>query len=101
MDYLKEYQISDDEIITIKENIEENNLNLDLFIYESEKIKKILDLFLSIGVTNLYDILITNPMLFGESLNYIENKINNYHDKIELKELLNEDAHNLRVINLY
>lgn len=101
MDYLKEYNITEEEIVDIKRSILENEMDENLFIYDYDKIKKILDLFISIGVTNLYGILVTNPLIFGESYEHIKEKVDSYQDKEKLRDLINEDAMNLSIINLY
>ena len=46
MDYLKEYNITEEEIVDIKRSILENEMDENLFIYDYDKIKKILDLFI-------------------------------------------------------
>ena len=100
MNYLKDYNITDEEIVNIKKVLEEAEVNIDIFLYNEEKVKNILDLFKNIGVTNLYDIIITNPYMFYDTVRSIEVKINGYRDKAELAKLLNEDPNNLDIIHL-
>lgn len=100
MNYLKDYNITDNEIENIKKVLEEAEVNIDIFLYNEEKVKSILDLFKNIGVTNLYDIIITNPYMFYDTIRSIEVKINGYRDKNELAKLLNEDPNNLDIIHL-
>lgn len=100
LNYLKEYNISDEQIIIIEQIIKDRGLDIDLFIYDDDKIKSILDLFISIGVKNIYGIMITNPSLFCDTIKSIENRINKYKNKDELAKLLNEDANNLNLVGL-
>ncbi len=100
MNYLKEYNITDDEINNIKKILEQAEVNIDIFLYNEEKVKKILDLFKNIGVRNFYDIIITNPYMFYDTVSSIESKINGYKDKQELARLINEDPNNLDIVHL-
>ena len=100
MNYLKSYNLSDEQIKNIEEAIKEHNVNIDIFKYDPEKIVDILNLFLSIGVTNLYNIIVTNPSMFCDTVSSIKNRINKYEDKYELARLLNEDTLNLNLIGL-
>ena len=100
MNYLKDYGITDAEIKNIEKVLEEAEVNIDIFIYNDEKVKKILDLFKNLGVKNFYDIIITNPYMFYDTIRSIESKINGYKDKAELAKLLNEDPNNLDIIHL-
>ena len=100
MNYLKDYGITDDEIKNIEKVLEVAEVNIDIFLYNDEKIKRILDIFKKIGVKNLYEIIITNPYMFYDTVSSIESKINGYKDKNELARLLNEDPNNLEIIHL-
>lgn len=100
MNYLKDYGITDEEIKNIEKVLEVAEVNIDIFLYNDEKVKKILDLFKNIGVKNIYDIIITNPYMFYDTIKSIETKINGYNDKNELARLLNEDPNNLDIIHL-
>ena len=51
-------------------------------------------------IKNLYDIIITNPYMFYDTVSSIESKINGYKDKQELARLINEDPNNLEIIHL-
>ena len=101
MDYLKKYGLTDKEIDDVKSKIEESNVDIDLFLYDENRIMRILDVFSSIGVTNIYGILMVNPDMFGENYSYIKQKVNQYNDKEKLAALLNEDAMNLSYLGLY
>lgn len=100
MNYLKDYNFSDEQIRNIETSIVEHDVNVDIFKYDTEKIIEILNLFLSIGVTNLYNIIMTNPSIFCDTVSSIKNRINKYENKYELAKLLNEDALNLSLIGL-
>lgn len=100
MDYLKDYNISDDELDNIRRVLGEAEVNIDMFLYNKEKIKSILDLFKNIGVTNFYGIIVTDPYMFYDTVKGIASKINGYRDKGELARLINEDPKNLDIIHL-
>lgn len=100
MNYLKNYNITDEQIKDIERVLAERNVNIDLFVYDPEKIIAILNLFVEIGVTNLYDIIITSPSMFCDTIRSIKLRIDNYGNKTELGRLLNEDASNLFLADL-
>ena len=100
MDYLKEYNISLEGIEKIKKTLEEAEVNIDIFLYNEEKVKSILDLFKNIGVNNFYEIITTDPYMFYDTVRSIATKINGYKDKAELARLINEDPKNLDIIHL-
>ena len=100
MNYLKDYGISDEEIENINKILDVAEVNVDIFLYNQEKVKSILDLFKNIGVSNFYEIIITNPYMFYDTVTSIATKINGYRDKHELARLINEDPSNLDIIHL-
>ncbi len=100
MNYLKEYGITDEQIKNIEKILEVAEVNIDIFLYNEEKVKEILNLFKNIGVNNFYDIIITNPYMFYDTVRSIATKINGYRDKNELARLINEDPNNLEIIHL-
>jgi len=100
MNYLKKYDITDEQIQNIENVLLKENIDIDLFIFNSDKIEKILNLFLTIGVNNLYDVIITAPDMFCDTISSIEARINKYEDKEELANLINEDANNLILVDL-
>ena len=100
MNYLMDYNISEDEIENIKKILVEAEVNIDIFLYNEEKVKCILDLFKNIGVNNFYEIIITNPYMFYDTVRSIDAKINGYRDKAELARLINEDPNNLDIVHL-
>lgn len=100
MDYLKKYGLSDYEISHFEELLVEGGVDTVPFRYDSKKIMNILDMFTSIGVTNIYGILVTNPLLFFDTINNIKKRIDGYKNSNELARLLNEDASNLSLIGM-
>ena len=80
MNYLKDYNISLEQINYLKENLD--NKQKDNFIYNNDKI------------------IITSPNMFFDTIDSIKKRINNYENKEEIKKLLNEDALNLHLIGL-
>lgn len=101
MDYLKEFNITDEQIDKIENVLDELEINKDIFIYDADKIKIILNLFKAIGVHNFFNIIITSPSLFFDTIESIKVRIDSYPDKEELAHLLNEDATNLKLIEMY
>ena len=100
MSYLKKYNLSDEQINNFENLIKERGLNIDVFKYDSKEIMCILDLFVEIGVYNIYNIIMTNPSMFRDTISSIRNRINKFEDKAELARLLNEDAENLSLVGL-
>lgn len=100
MDYLKEYGITSEQIKNINKIIDAAEINIDIFLYNEEKVKAILDLFKNIGVRNFYEVIITNPYMFYDTVRSIEMRIKGYKDKAELARLINEDPTNLELIQL-
>lgn len=100
MNYLTKYNISSEEIENIKRVLEVSDVNMDIFVYEEDKITRILDLFYEMGVNNIYDIIIYNPYMFYDTVSSIKDKIDSYQDKGELVKLINDDVSNLELIDL-
>lgn len=100
MNYLKNYNLSDEQINNIEKIIKERGQNIDTFKYDPEKIISILDIFVSIGVKNIYGIITTNPSMFRDTIRSIKNRINKYENKNELARLLDEDSNNLSLVGL-
>ena len=96
MSYLEDYGINEIQIKELESLLEDANL----FIYEPEKICSILDLFKSIGVTNMYNLILVGESMFSDTVSSIKSRIDNYDNNEELASLINEDAHNLIVADL-
>ena len=100
MNYLKEYDITDEQIEDIKKVLDVTEVSMDIFLFNEDKVRNILDLFKNIGVHNFYEIIITNPYMFYDTVRSIEVRINGYRNKEELARLINEDPGNLELIQL-
>ncbi len=100
MNYLKEYNITNEQIRNIKKVIQERDLNIDVFLYDPEEITAILNLFTAIGVKNIYNLIITCPTMFSNTVKSIQRKIEKFGNHQELARLLNEDASNLHLLGL-
>jgi len=98
MNYLKEYNLDDEQIKDVEKRLDKENL-IDLFIYDKDKIIKILDIFRSIGINNFYGIIITNPYLFCDTIDSISVRIKEFNDNKALAELINKDALNMYFAN--
>ena len=99
MEYLKNYNLSDLQINELEEILKEQDV-IDTFKYEPEKVTSILDLLVSLGVRNIYDIIISSPLMFLDTVSSIKTRVNSYEDKNELARLLNEDSTNLSLVGL-
>ena len=100
MDYLKDYNLSDEQITEFLSVIEERDLSESNFRFNIPKIREILDIFIDLGVNNIYELLINAPEIFYASVSSIKKKIDSYPDKDELARLINDDIYNLALIKL-
>ena len=100
MKYLEKYNMSDEDILDIINLLECAKVDTDIFKYNSNKVKKILNLFVNIGVTNIKEIIISHPYLFCDTFNSIKKRIDDYDNKEELAKLINDDASNLKLIGI-
>ena len=97
MDYLIKYNLTNEDIKDITNSIdEEDRLEIEM---NEEKISSILNYFLSIGLTNIKDIIITKPNLFYDDVNSIKMRIEKYSDT-NIIELLKEDPLNFDLIGM-
>ena len=97
MEYLKKYNLTDEDINEIINSIDEMDIN-EISMKES-KIEEILRYFISIGITNLKDIIIYKTYLLYDDVEVIKDKINKYGN-INIIKLINEDAINFDLIGL-
>ena len=100
MNYLKDYNITDEQIKDIENELKKRNIDINLFIYDPEKIIAVLDIFKDIGVNNFFDIIMTSPSMFCDTIRSIKLRLDSYENKNELAQLLNEDASNLFIVDL-
>ena len=97
MEYLTKYNLTTEDIRDITSSIDEDDkLELDL---NEERVSSIIDYFLSIGITNIKDIIITKPNLFYDDVNSIKERIEKYSNTDILK-LLKEDPINFDLIGM-
>lgn len=97
MEYLTKYNLTTEDINDIINTIdEEDKLELEL---NEERVSSIIDYFLSIGLTNIKDIIINKPNLFYDDVNSIKERIEK-HSNTNIIELLKEDAINFDLIGM-
>ncbi len=97
MDYLIKYNLTNEDINDIIESIdEEDRLEIEL---NEERISSILNYFLSIGLTNIKDIIITKSNLFYDDVDSIKMRIEK-HSNTNIIELLKEDPINFDLIGM-
>ena len=97
MEYLTKYNLTTEDIRDIASSIDEDDkLELDL---NEERVSSIIDYFISIGITNIKDIIITKPNLFYDDVNSIKERIEKYSNT-NILELLKEDPINFDLIGI-
>ena len=97
MEYLTKYNLTTEDIRDITSSIDEDDkLELDL---NEERVSSIIDYFLSIGITNIKDIIIMKPNLFYDDVNSIKERIEKYSNT-NILELLKEDPINFDLIGI-
>lgn len=97
MDYLTKYNLTNEDIKDIINSIDEDD-KLELELNE-ERVSSIIDYFLSLGLTNIKDIIITKPSLFYDDVNSIKMRIEKYSNT-NIIELLKEDPINFDLIGM-
>ena len=97
MEYLTKYNLTTEDIKDINNSIDEDD-KLELELNE-ERVSSIIDYFLSIGLTNIKDIIITKPNLFYDDVNSIKMRIEKYSNT-NIIELLKEDPINFDLIGM-
>ena len=97
MEYLTKYNLTAEAINDIINTIDEDD-KLELELNE-ERVSSIIDYFLSIGLTNIKDIIITKPNLFYDEVNSIKERIEK-HSNTNIIELLKEDPINFDLIGM-
>lgn len=97
MEYLKIFNLTDEDIKDITNSIDEMDIN-EISMKE-EKVIEVLKYFISIGITNIKDIIIYKTYLLYDDINTIKDKFNKYGN-INIIKLINEDAINLELIGL-
>ena len=97
MEYLKIFNLTDEDIKDITNSIDEMDIN-EISIKE-EKVIEILKYFISMGITNIKDIIIYKTYLLYDDIETIKDKFNKYSN-INIIKLINEDAVKLELIGL-
>lgn len=97
MEYLKIFNLTDKDIEDITNSIDEMDIN-EISMKE-EKVTEILKYFISMGITNIKDIIIYKTYLLYDDIETIKEKFNKYSN-INIIKLINEDAVNLELIGL-
>ena len=97
MEYLTKYNLTTEDIKDITSSIDEDD-KLELELNE-ERVSSIIDYFLSIGLTNIKDIIINKPNLFYDDVNSIKERIEK-HSNTNIIELLKEDPINFDLIGM-
>ena len=94
---LNKHHLTTEDIRDIASSIDEDDkLELDL---NEERVSSIIDYFISIGITNIKDIIITKPNLFYDDVNSIKERIEKYSNT-NILELLKEDPINFDLIGM-
>lgn len=96
MKYLKKYGLSLNDIKEIEESLDDMDLNL-LYVNE-DKVISILDYLVSIGFTNIKELLMYKSNLFYIKLDVIIDRINK--DKENIIKEINEDVSYLDKVGL-
>ena len=97
MEYLTKYSLTTEDIKDIFSSIDEDD-KVELELNE-ERVSSIIDYFLSIGLTNIKDIIITKHNLFYDDVNFIKMRIEKYSNT-NIIELLKEDPINFDLIGM-
>ena len=100
MNYLKEYNITEEQINEIDNYFTRIYGSSDVFKYEVEKVRSILDMFQELNINNIYDVIMTGSDMFFDTVQSIKRRIDKYKDKEELSMLINKDANNLKLVDL-
>ena len=97
MEYLTKYNLTTEDIKDITSSIDEDE-KLELELNE-ERVSSIIDYLLSIGLTNIKNIIINKPNLFYDDVNSIKMRIEK-HSNTNIIELLKEDPINFDLIGM-
>lgn len=96
MNYLKKYSLSNEDIKDIENNLDDMDINL-LYVNE-DKVIDIIDYLVSIGFTNIKDLLMYKTNLFYIKLDVIKARINK--DKDNIINEINNDVNYLDKVGL-
>lgn len=96
MNYLKKYSLSNEDIKDIENNLDDMDINL-LYVNE-DKVIDIIDYLVSIGFTNIKDLLMYKTNLFYIKLDVIKARIDK--DKDNIINEINKDINYLDKVGL-
>ena len=96
MNYLKKYSLSNEDIKDIENNLDDMYINL-LYVNE-DKVIDIIDYLVSIGFTNIKDLLMYKTNLFYIKLDVIKARIDK--DKDNIINEINKDVNYLDKVGL-
>lgn len=96
MNYLKKYSLSNEDIKDIENNLDDMDINL-LYVNE-DKVIDIIDYLVSIGFTNIKDLLLYKTNLFYIKLDVIKARIDK--DKDNIINEINKDVNYLDKVGL-
>ena len=95
MNFLREYDITDEVIEQIREN--NDSSIIQSVIYNEQNVGKIINYFKEINIEVIDELLISRPELFTVDLSKIKSEINKYNVEI-LVNLINEDINSINFI---
>ena len=95
MNFLREYDITDEVIDNIRNN---NDFSvIQSLIYNEKNVGKIINYFKEINIEVIDELLISRPELFTVDVSKIKSEINKYNVEI-LVNLINEDINSINFI---
>ncbi len=100
MIYLDEYGINEEQMNNIEKYFTQMYGSCDVFIYEVGKVRSILNMFKDLHINNIYDVIIKGSSMFFDTVESVKRRIDKYPNKEELSKLINENADNLKLVNL-
>ena len=100
MNYLKEYNITEEQIEEIDNYFTKTYGSSDVFKYEVEKVKSILDMFRDLNINNIYDVIMSGSDMFFDTAQSVKRILDKYPNQEELSKLINADANNLKLVDL-
>lgn len=95
MNFLREYDITDEVIEQIREN--NDSSIIQALIYNEQNVGKIINYFKEINIEVIDELLISRPELFTVDVSKIKSEINKYNVEI-LVNLINEDINSINFI---
>lgn len=96
MQYLKQYNLSDNDLLVIKNNLSEDLLSVILL--QEDKVVSILDYFYKVGV-NILDLILLKGTILYENIDFIKDKIESSLNPNFL-DLIKENPSSLDLIGL-